>query len=366
MSSAYHPQTDGATERANRTIMQMLRQCVKPDQKDWVRKLPAIEFAINIAHSESTGYSPFFLNSGRMPRSLLWDKPDAEEYPRVSAFAQKMKNAMMSAHDNLLEARAKQTRSANRHRRPAPFKENDLVYISSQNISFPKGRARKLLPKYIGPYRIVKDFGNKSFRVMLPSHLKQQGLHDVFHSSLLRIHIPNDDRLFPGRLDAQIEYLGGKDGEWMIEKIKAHSGSAAHSVFEVLWKSGDITWLPYEQISQSRAMVDYLESQGVSSIRELGGGRGNPPEGVPETALACLTPADIRIAPSYKGQRRGGSGTATTMQEFNRHFKRMGNSGYTLADPTPVKTTSSLRTKSSTSYDITAYFVHTNTLIPPS
>ena len=49
MSSAYHPQTDGSTERANRTVTQMLRQCIQPDQKDWVAKLPAIEFAINSA-----------------------------------------------------------------------------------------------------------------------------------------------------------------------------------------------------------------------------------------------------------------------------------------------------------------------------
>ena len=49
LSSAYHPQSDGSTERANRTITQMLRQCVHPNQKDWVAKLPAIEFAINSA-----------------------------------------------------------------------------------------------------------------------------------------------------------------------------------------------------------------------------------------------------------------------------------------------------------------------------
>jgi hypothetical protein len=55
MSSAYHPQTDGATERANRTVTQMLRQCINPNQKDWVSKLPAIQFAINSARSESTG-----------------------------------------------------------------------------------------------------------------------------------------------------------------------------------------------------------------------------------------------------------------------------------------------------------------------
>lgn len=49
LSSAYHPQSDGSTERANRTVTQMLRQCIQPDQKDWVAKLPAIEFAINSA-----------------------------------------------------------------------------------------------------------------------------------------------------------------------------------------------------------------------------------------------------------------------------------------------------------------------------
>ena len=49
LSSAYHPQSDGSTEQANRTITQMLRQCVHPNQKDWVAKLPAIEFAINSA-----------------------------------------------------------------------------------------------------------------------------------------------------------------------------------------------------------------------------------------------------------------------------------------------------------------------------
>jgi len=58
ISSAYHPEMDGATERANRTIVQMLRQCIGENQRDWVAKLPAIEFAINYARSESMGYAP--------------------------------------------------------------------------------------------------------------------------------------------------------------------------------------------------------------------------------------------------------------------------------------------------------------------
>ncbi|RPD70277.1 hypothetical protein L226DRAFT_425810, partial [Lentinus tigrinus ALCF2SS1-7] len=98
-------------------------------QRDWVSKLPAIEFAINLAKSESTGYAPFFLNTGRMPRAMVWDDASPDEYPGVRAYAQRVKNAIMSAHDSILGARVKQTRDANRRRRPSPFVEGDLVYI---------------------------------------------------------------------------------------------------------------------------------------------------------------------------------------------------------------------------------------------
>ena len=67
MSSTYHPETDGTTERANRVIGAMLRQCISADQKNWFVMLPAIEFTINSARSEITGYAPFFLNDEQMP-----------------------------------------------------------------------------------------------------------------------------------------------------------------------------------------------------------------------------------------------------------------------------------------------------------
>ena len=219
LSSAYHPQSDGSTERANRTITQMLRQCVHPNQKDWVAQLPAIEFAINSARSESTGYAPFFLNSGRMPRSMLWNSNSLTEFPSVREFALQKKLAIMSAHDSILSARVKQTRDANRKRRTAPFKKGELVYLSTKNISFAKGLARKLLPKFIGPYRIVDDFTNSSFRIDLPDHLKRRGIHDVFHASLLHEHVPNDDRLFPGRMDTQIGNTPDTEGEWAVDRI---------------------------------------------------------------------------------------------------------------------------------------------------
>ena len=136
MSSAYHPETDGSTECANRTVTQMLRQCIGEKQSDWVAKLPAIEFAINSARSESTGYAPFFLNTGQMPKSLIWDSARSDEYPSVRTFALQRKLALISAHDSILVAPVKQMRDANRKRQLAPFKDNDLVYLSTKNIIF--------------------------------------------------------------------------------------------------------------------------------------------------------------------------------------------------------------------------------------
>ncbi|TFK17824.1 hypothetical protein FA15DRAFT_604368, partial [Coprinopsis marcescibilis] len=111
----------------------MIRQCVGPKQKDWVSKLPAIEFAINSARSETMGYSPFFLNHGRMPKGMVWNWATKEEYPGVRAFAQRIKIAIMTAHDSILAARVKQTTAANKKRIPSPFSEGDLVYLSTEN-----------------------------------------------------------------------------------------------------------------------------------------------------------------------------------------------------------------------------------------
>jgi hypothetical protein len=137
--------------------------------------------------------SPFLINNGQMPCAMVWNDPQQDEYPGVRTYLQRMKEAQIRAHDSMLEARIKQTHNANSKHQPCPFKEGNLIYVSTKNISFPKGLARKLLPKYVGPYKIIQDYGNNSFRIDLPDHLKQQGVHPMFHSSLLQIHIPNDN-----------------------------------------------------------------------------------------------------------------------------------------------------------------------------
>lgn len=266
MSSSFHPESDGSTERANRTMAQMLRQCVSPDQKDWVSKIPAIEFAMNSASSATTGFPPFVLNHGMMPRSMVWK--GNSDYPGVRIFAQRMKDAILTAHDAILEARVKQTRLANRHRKESPFVKGDLVYLSTKNISLPKGRARKLSPKYIGPFKILDDYKNDTYLLDLPSELKQRGLHPSFHAHLLRIHVPNDDRRFPGRELRQISSVGNLE-EWAVSGIESHHGKGKNSMFKLTWKTGDSVWLQYHEVKDLEAFDQYLEALGVTSISSL-------------------------------------------------------------------------------------------------
>ncbi|PBK62871.1 hypothetical protein ARMSODRAFT_847662, partial [Armillaria solidipes] len=79
--------------------------------------------------SDPLGYAPFMLNTGRIPRSMIWNSNMKNEYPSVRTFARLQRLAIMSAHDAILEARVKQTRIANQKRCFEPFHEGDLVYV---------------------------------------------------------------------------------------------------------------------------------------------------------------------------------------------------------------------------------------------
>ena len=118
----------------------------------------------------------------------------------------------------------------------------------------------------MGPYKISQDFGNYSYRIELPSSLCQRGIHNVFHSFLLRIHVPNDDCLFPCRLDEQIPELGGMTCKWTVNKILSHQGSHSDAKFEVLWMSGNKMWLPFGEIAHLHALTDYFEILGIDNI----------------------------------------------------------------------------------------------------
>ncbi|QRW13905.1 Transposon Ty3-I Gag-Pol polyprotein [Ceratobasidium sp. AG-Ba] len=269
MSSAYHPETDGATERANKTMGSMIRQCIQGKQNAWARHLPGIEYAINACRSESTGYSPFELNCGRVPPPITWNTQS--EYSGVRRFLAKQKEAIIAAHNAKIAARVRQIEQANKHRSAADFKPGDLVYLSTKNMRLPKRFARKLVPKYIGPHKIESEITKgTTYKIELPSALKARGIRPTFHASLLRPHIPNDDRRFPGRLTEQV-IVGIEDEsrEWMVECVVEHAGRGREAKFKLLWMSGDTTWESFENIRHLESLGTYLEAQGVKDAAEL-------------------------------------------------------------------------------------------------
>ena len=212
-------------------MTQMLHQCVSTNQKNWVMKLPAIEFAMNLARSSMTGFTPFYLNYGCNPSPMIWK--GEEVYPGVKQFSKNMKDAIMSAHNVIIASRIQSTIQANKKEQPANFKEGDLVYLLTKNILLPKGRARKLAPKYLGPFPITKVLKEKvTYQLGLSNELIKR-VNNSFHMSLLRLHVPNDDRHFLGRLPIQIPGFEEKPEEWIIDSIVTHHGKGMGSNFQL-------------------------------------------------------------------------------------------------------------------------------------
>jgi len=132
---------------------------------------------------------------------------------------------LADAHDTIIESRVRQTHNAN-HRRCEDdvFVVSDRVFMSTSDLSLPKGRATKLLPKYVGPFKVIEAHLNTStYKVELPSQLKAWNLHDWFHRSKLRPYHANDDMLFP-HWEAHMFYDFGTpdDQEWLMDEILAH------------------------------------------------------------------------------------------------------------------------------------------------
>lgn len=114
MSTVFHPQTDRLTERINRSIGQVLRAVIQPDQKDWKEKLPMVEYALNSAASSTTGLAPFEVAQGYLPR--MTRSIPSGDLPGVSQFAQTALDNLEQAHDAIIESRVFQTHQANKRR----------------------------------------------------------------------------------------------------------------------------------------------------------------------------------------------------------------------------------------------------------
>ena len=247
-STAFHPQSDGQAERYNRTLEEMLRGFVNASQDNWDSYLVPLEFAYNSSINASTGYSPFYLMYGQhptVPAALL--HPRAGSSPAVDDFLQQMANTLEEAKRNLLAAQEKMKRQTDTKRRHLEFDIGSKVLLSTQNLKHLAGDAKKLWPKYIGPFEILERVGQQSYRLNLPEEYK---IHDVFHVSLLKIYHdagPTVDTRPPPL------FFSGGQPEWEVEDVIRRKGVGRNIRYEVKWKgypSSENTWEPRAHLNR--------------------------------------------------------------------------------------------------------------------
>ena len=204
LSTAYHPQSDGQTERVNQTLEQYIRMYCAYQQDDWYDWLPLAEIAYNNSKHSASGQSPFFINYGFHPSFDLVDGISA------SIPGKDFTNNLESIHSKVRET-LEQSRKSARHfadkRRSESFEINvgDLVMLSSEHIRTTRP-TRKFSERYIGPYKVLEQVSKVAFRLELP--LEMRRVHPVFHISLLE---PFKTSNIPGRTPQPPPHLEFED-----------------------------------------------------------------------------------------------------------------------------------------------------------
>ena len=217
-STAYHPQTDGQTERMNSIMEDILRCYVATKQTEWDIHLPMAEFAINNTPSESTGQTPFILNYGVNPRhpaiaelvsktqlgeddiaisnpvlldAMTVSLRNVPDIPAAARFVEDMQAAIDHTKVMIQAARARmQSQDKGSRKKAAPFQVGDQVMLSTKYIKLVYKGCPKLMPRFVGPFHITQVINPVAFKLELPRTMR---IHNVFHSSLLRPFVPRED-----------------------------------------------------------------------------------------------------------------------------------------------------------------------------
>ena len=274
MSTSFHPQTDGTSERTNKTVIQALRYHVARNQTGWVRALPRVQFAIMNTVNASTGFSPFQLLMGMSPHVIppLTSQDIAQVGPSATDTAEVIRaieTNVMEAQDNLLLAKVHQALMANVHRgAEIEYAVGDRVLLSTfhrRRDYMQRGdhRVAKFMVRWDGPYDVIHAYPETSvYTLDLPPSM---AIFPTFHGSLLKRYVPNDGDLFPSREHARPGPIVTADGEeeFEVDSIINRRRRGRGWQYLVRWKGygpGADTWLPGAAVDDLKALDEYLDS----------------------------------------------------------------------------------------------------------
>ncbi|KAL6223429.1 hypothetical protein ACLB2K_006816 [Fragaria x ananassa] len=188
-STAFHPQTNGPSERTIQTLEDMLRACALQFRGSWDKNLSLMEFAYNNSFHSSIGVAPFEALYGRQCRTpLCWNEVGERELcgPEI---IHDTNEKIKVVRDRLTATQSRQKSYANVRRKDLEFQVGDWVFLKLSPwkgvVRF--GKRGKLSPRYIRPYEIIERVGSLAYRLALPSELSR--IHNVFHVSMLRKYI---------------------------------------------------------------------------------------------------------------------------------------------------------------------------------
>ena len=227
LSTAYHPQSDGETERVNQEIETYLRIFCGNDPRSWADNISHAEFAHNHRTHSVTNQSPFYLMMGYEPRAL----PSVISNTTIPAVESRLKTLSAACNEALAAHElARQVMAARTQQSFSPFKLGDKVWLEARNLKRSVINP-KFAPKREGPFTITKVLSPIVYQLRLPKMWK---IHPVFHASLLSpyrenaVHGPNFPSPPPDLINREEEYE--------VEKILCHRGTPTKRSFLIRWK----------------------------------------------------------------------------------------------------------------------------------
>ncbi|KAJ0538417.1 putative nucleotidyltransferase, Ribonuclease H [Helianthus annuus] len=197
LSTAYHPQTDGQSERTIQTLEDMLRACVIDFGGNWDNHLPLIEFSYNNSYHSSIEAAPFEALYGRKCRTPVCWEEIGESQLSGPEIVQETTDKITQIKERLKTARDRQKSYADNRRKPLEFQIGDkvLLKVSPWKGVVRFGKKGKLSPRYVGPFPVIQRIGPVAYRLQLPEELA--GVHDVFHVSNLKKCLLDESLVVP-------------------------------------------------------------------------------------------------------------------------------------------------------------------------